>query len=158
VDVTPELAEGCAMLQKIGERSRLSTLAAVQARLLYSQGRYDESEEYATLSAGAAANDDAGSQVFMRATRAMLEARGGNARLAEELSTSAVAIAAKTDSLVMHADALRDRAEVLTILGRDAEAINELRYAITLYERKNADGLAAATQSLVEGLTPARLG
>ena len=58
----------------------------------------------------------------------------------------------------MHADALRDRAEVLTILGRDAEAINELRYAITLYERKNADGLAAATQSLVEGLTPARLG
>jgi DNA-binding SARP family transcriptional activator len=158
VDVTPELAAGCAMLQKIGERSRLSTLAAVQARLLYSQGRYDESEEYATLSAGAAANDDAGSQVFMRATRAMLEARGGNARLAEELSTSAVAIAAKTDSLVMHADALRDRAEVLTILGRDAEAINELRYAITLYERKNADGLAAATQSLVEGLTPARLG
>ena len=157
VDVTPELAEGCEMLQKMGERSRLSTLAAVQARLLYSQGRYDESEHYAGVSAEAAANDDAGSQVFMRATRGMLEARKGNSGPADELSTTAVAIAAETDSLVMRADALRDRAEVLTILGRSEEAVDELGCAIALYERKDARALAAAARSLVADLAPARL-
>jgi DNA-binding SARP family transcriptional activator len=157
MDVTPELAEGCAMLQKIGERSRLSTLAAVQARLLYSQGRYDEAERYATVSAEAAANDDVGSQALLRATRGMLEARKGNGALAVEFSTSAVAVAAETDSLVIHADALRDRAEVLTILARPEEAVEDLGRAIALYERKDARALADAARSLVEDLAPARL-
>ena len=157
VDVTPELAEACVMLQKIGERSRLSTLAAVLARLLYSQGRYDESEHYAGVSAEAAANDDAASQVFMRATRGKLEARKGNAGPAEELSTSAVAIAAATDFLVIHGDALRDRAEVLTISGRPEEAVDELRRAIALYERKDARALAEAARSQVQHLAPAHL-
>jgi DNA-binding SARP family transcriptional activator len=60
-DVVPELAQACVALEKIGERGGLSTVAALQARLLYVQGRYDECEQYLGISARTAALDDVAS-------------------------------------------------------------------------------------------------
>jgi DNA-binding SARP family transcriptional activator len=152
VDVTPDLAEACGLLQRIGERNRLSTVAALQARLLYAQGRYEESEDYARVSADAAATDDAVSQVITRGTRGKLLARRGERELADELSASAVAIAAETDFLVIHGDSLRDRAEVLTILNRPEEAAEQVELAIALYERKDARVSADAARRLKSSL------
>jgi DNA-binding SARP family transcriptional activator/predicted ATPase/class 3 adenylate cyclase len=145
-DLGPELAETCASLQSIGDRSRLSTAAALYARLLYAQGRYDESERYAGISAEAAADDDLVSQVVMRATRGKLLARRGETARAEELVNGAVELAAQTDFLVAQADALRDRSEVLRILGRPRAAARDLERAISLYERKGVGVSAEATR------------
>jgi DNA-binding SARP family transcriptional activator/class 3 adenylate cyclase len=157
VDVGPELAEACALLQRIGERSRLSTVAALHARLLYVQARYDEAEHYVAISAEAAADDDVVSQVIMRGTRAKLLAGQGDRALAEEVATSAVSLAAETDFLFVHADALRDRAEVLKILGRPRQAAEDLERAIVLYERKGvrtpADAARRLHRSFSEALT-----
>jgi DNA-binding SARP family transcriptional activator len=157
MDVGPELAEACALLQRIGERSRLSTVAAFYARLLYVQGRYDQSEHYAALSADAAADDDVASQLVMRGTRAKLMARHGEAQRAKELMTGVMTLVAETDFLILHGDALRDRAEVLTILGRPGEAAEDLKRALDLYERKGvrvaATGTRGLQRSLVKDLT-----
>jgi DNA-binding SARP family transcriptional activator/class 3 adenylate cyclase len=145
MDVGPELAEACALLKRIGERSRLSTVAAFYARLLYVQGHYDRCEHYAAMSADAAADDDVASQLIIRGTRAKLAARRGEAPRAKELISGAMTLVAETDFLILHGDALRDRAEVLTILGRPEEAAEDVKRAIELYERKGVRVAAGGT-------------
>jgi tetratricopeptide (TPR) repeat protein len=104
--------------------------------VLCAQGRYDESERYCQISEEASSSDDVVTQVLWRGTRGRLLTRKGNAVRAEELANSAVALASETDFLMVHADALRDRAEVLTGLGRHELAAHDLDAAIALYERK----------------------
>ena len=53
----PELTDAYDRLTAIGERHRLTTLAAVLARILYAQGRYDEADRYATVSARAVVDE-----------------------------------------------------------------------------------------------------
>jgi tetratricopeptide (TPR) repeat protein len=151
----PEISQAYAVLKQIGERDRLATTAAVLARVLYALGRYDESEHYCQISEEAASKDDVGSQVIWRGTRSKVLARAGETRLAEELANSGVALASETDFLMQHADALSDRAEVLSILNRPSQAANDLEAAIALYERKGirVSALAAlrAYKSLASG-------
>lgn len=147
-EVGPDLAEACALLKRAGDLSRLSTVAALYARLLYMQGRYDDSEQYAALSDEAAASDDVGSQIIMQGTRAKLLARRGERAHAQELADSAVALAAETDFLLIHGDALRDRGEVLAILGHSDRASEDLEQAIQLYERKDARASADGARRL----------
>ena len=130
------LTDACALLDRCGERSRLATVAALLARVLCAQDRYDESERYCQISEEASSSDDVVTQVLWRGTRGRLLTRKGDAARAEELANSAVALASETDFLMVHADALRDRAEVLTSLGRREPAAHDLDAAIALYERK----------------------
>jgi hypothetical protein len=57
-----------------------------------------------------------------------------------------VALARETDFLMLHADALGDRAEVLAILNRPEQAARDLEQAIVLYERKGIRVAAEAAR------------
>jgi hypothetical protein len=81
-------------------------------------------------------------------------AQAGVARLAERLANSAVTLASETDYLMLHADALRDRANVLLLLGRDESAARDLERAIALYDRKGIRVSAQAARREYEALGP----
>jgi DNA-binding SARP family transcriptional activator len=154
---TPEKAESevvaaCEVLERAGDRDRLATVAALLGRILYAQARYDEAERYTVLSEECASADDVGSQVLWRGTRAKARARAGDPEAAAELAATAVALAAEGDLLTVHADALTDRAEVMSLLGRPMEAIRDLDEAIALYDRKGVISSIDASRRVRESL------
>ncbi len=137
----PELVAACLAFDQLGTRGHLSSAAGLAARVHYASGSYEESARYCAMSEAAASDDDAVSQVLWRSTRAKLLARGGAGPSAQALADEAVRLADGTDFLMMRGDALTDRAEVLAILDRAAQAGTDLESAGALYERK---GIAAA--------------
>jgi tetratricopeptide (TPR) repeat protein len=147
-DVSPQLMDACDLLVRIGERNRLSTLAALLARLLYVQGRYDVCDRFCRLSSDAAAEDDAISQVLWRGAAGKLKARQGQHGLARRLVDDAVAMSQQTDFLLFQGEALRDRAEALALAGDTESAIDDLGVAITLFERKGIVALAGKARTL----------
>jgi tetratricopeptide (TPR) repeat protein len=140
----PEVAEACAVFERIGARGHLSSAAALAARVAYAQGRHDECERYRRMSAQTASEDDVVSQVLWRGIHARMLARGGDAEVAEEVANGAVALADKTDFLMMRGDVLSDRAEVRAVLDRPEEAAQDLEQAIALYEQK---GISASVKA-----------
>lgn len=134
--VEERLRPGIEFLQRKGETGFLSTTAGYLAEALYLQGRLDEAERFAGLARETAAPDDVTSQVDWRRVRAKVLARRGETEGAESLAREAVELAAGTDYIVQHGDALMDLAEVLRLAGRSADAIPAVRQAIELYERK----------------------
>jgi DNA-binding SARP family transcriptional activator/tetratricopeptide (TPR) repeat protein len=131
-----EVADACALFERVGERGRLSTAAALMARLLYAQGRPKECDEYCAISEHTTSDDDVVSQVLWRGTRAKTLARAGRGRAALGLADSAVAMASATDFLMLEGDALSDRAEVFGTLNRPKKAGADRKAASALYERK----------------------
>jgi hypothetical protein len=155
---TPEKAEGemaaaYAVVEQTGDQSRLATMAALVARIQYAQGRFDEAERHTVISEEAASQDDVASQIMWRGARARVLARAGNAH-AVELAGSAVALAEQTDLLMLHGDALRDRAEVMALVARPTEAMRDLERAIALYERKGMRASADAARRFLASLAP----
>ncbi len=132
----PELVDSCAAFERIGDRGRLSSAAAILARLLYMEGRYDDADRYCRAAETAASEDDVEPQVFWRGVRAKILARAGHAHPAEELSDTAVMLARQTDFLLHYGAALSDRAEVMTLLGRPDRAARDLETALAVYARK----------------------
>jgi tetratricopeptide (TPR) repeat protein len=127
-----ELRAGYEAFEAMGETGILSTLAAMLGEAVLAQGREDEADELTRTSEQAAADDDAASQIAWRAVRSRAIARRGDVAPARTLADEAVARAEATDFLVLHAQALDARAEVLRAAGegaaatRDAEAREEL--------------------------------
>jgi DNA-binding SARP family transcriptional activator/class 3 adenylate cyclase/tetratricopeptide (TPR) repeat protein len=87
----------------------------------------------------------------VRAT--VLARRGENLKLAETLTRHAVELAATTDSLDVHGDALAALAEVLQLTGQRAEASQTAREALALYQRKGNAVSAARARAELAGLT-----
>jgi DNA-binding SARP family transcriptional activator len=143
-----EVAEACTVFEGIGDQGRLSSAAALLARLLYAQQRYAESEQYCRISEETASADDVVSQVLWRGTRAKVLARAGVTTDAEQLVNSGVAQAEATDFLMLHGDALGDRAEVLAIMSRPETAGRDLEHAIALYQRKGIRASADAARRI----------
>ena len=131
-----EVAQAYAVLERVGERHRLPTIAALLARALYAQGRYEEAELYSEITEREASEDDVVSQVMWRGTRGKVLARKSETRRAEELVQDGVSRACQTDFLFLRADALIDYAEVLAMLSRYEEAARHVDQAVDLYERK----------------------
>jgi hypothetical protein len=132
----PELVESCQAFEQIGDQGRLSSASANLTRLLYMQGRFGDADRYSRIAESAASEDDIEPQIFWRGTRAKLVARAGDARLAEQLSNTAVMLARETDFVLHHGAALSDRAEVMTLLDRPDLAARDLEELIAAYERK----------------------
>ena len=86
---------------------------------------------------------DVPEQFLWRKARAKVLAAQGDLGQAERLAREAVALAARTDHLEEHADALMTLAQVLRRAGRAAEAAPALSEALRLYERKGNTVLAA---------------
>jgi len=119
------------------------------AEALYEQGRYDEAEPVVETARELAFPSEASSQVLWRTVAAKLAARHGKVGHAEELARAAVDIAAGTDAVNLHGDALVAFAAVLRVDDRDDEAEAALADAAALYRRK---GNVLALGRLASGL------
>jgi len=131
-----ELRWGFEVLDEMGEKGFLSTVAAMLAGVTYEQGRYEEAERLAEISEQATADDDLISQVLWRVARARLLARRGELDEAERFAREAVTLMAETDELDRQGDTLLGLADVLRLAGREDEAAAAVEEALVLYERK----------------------
>jgi len=132
-----------------GDRAFASTVAAWLSAALLELGRDEEAWEYATIGRESAALDDVASQVDGRRVQARLLARRGNLPAAEALARETVAMAAATDYLTSHGDALVDLAHVLRGSGKRSEAVEAARAGLELYERKGVIPSCDRTRALI---------
>jgi tetratricopeptide (TPR) repeat protein len=146
-----ELRQGYEGLERIGEKSYLSTMAGWLARALYEQGRYEEAAQFATTSADAAGLDDLASQILWRTTHAKVLARRGEFEEAETVAREAIRLAEATDAIQTHADALLDLAEVIRLAGRPDEAVPFVQEALRLYAKKGVLPAAEKARTLLAG-------
>ena len=129
-------AEGCRLLDELGEQAMLSTLSGIHAQALYALDRLEEAESWAHRSEELGASDDMFTQMLWRQVNAKVLARRGEHPEAEQLARNAVAISEQTDMIDAQGDAYKDLATVLELTGKPAEAAAALEQAIVRYERK----------------------
>ena len=146
-----ELRGSYSQLEQLGERAFLSTIAAMLGRVLCEQGRFDEAEPYAVISAETALPEDLASQVIWRGAQARVLAARGEAS-SETLARESVELAGRSDWIDLHADALTDLADVFRLLGRPQDATEPLKRAIDLYERKGSVVAAQRTRAALARL------
>jgi tetratricopeptide (TPR) repeat protein len=146
-----ELRTGFEALEGMGERGYQSSVAAYLAQALYGEGRLDEADDLARRAEAGASPDDLWSQVMWRGTRAKVCASRGAHDEAERHAREAVGLAAATDALDMHGNALVDLADTFALAGRDEEAANCLADAVVLYERKGNDVSADRVRARLVG-------
>ena len=118
------LRKGYRALEEMGERMFLPTTAAFLARAVLEQGRDEEAEDLAKLSAQLAAKGDLLSQILWRGVRARVFARRAQFEEAEALAREAVALAQRTDFVNHRADALLDLSQVL----KASRRVDEVRH------------------------------
>jgi tetratricopeptide (TPR) repeat protein len=129
------LRESYDMLERMGEKSFLSTAASYLGEAVYRQGRIDEAEAYSAISEELGASDDRVNETAWRILRAKVLSARGEFDRAEALAREAVEIAAETDYFELAAGTWLDLAEILRAAG-NAEARTAAREALVLYERK----------------------
>jgi class 3 adenylate cyclase/tetratricopeptide (TPR) repeat protein len=127
--------------------------AGLLAEALLARGREDEAERLARESEAGAATDDIAAQLRWRMIRAELDARTNEAEGAVAVASEAVELAAGTDALNMHADALLALAEAFRAAGRDDDAAASIRHAIDLYGQKQ--NLVGADRARLQLAIPA---
>jgi tetratricopeptide (TPR) repeat protein len=130
------LRAGYDSLEEMGERALLASTAAWLAQALLADGLSDEAERFCRVAEEAAPDGDLTAQLGWRGVRARLLAAEGRMDEAEARAVEAVALAERMEFPTLHADALRDLAEVLQEAGRPEEAEVAARAALDLYRRK----------------------
>jgi class 3 adenylate cyclase/tetratricopeptide (TPR) repeat protein len=148
-----ERRAGYDALRKKGAKGMQPTWAAWLARALVELGRDDEALELTHESEELAGEDDITAQVPWRGVRAKILARSGATEEAERIAREGVAIAERTDWLNLHGDALMDLADVLRLLGRVAEARQNVQEAVELFERKGNRVMVSRARAFGEQLS-----
>ena len=123
-------------LEEMGERNYISTTAGLLGDVLYRQGRFDESAEFAGICEHLASPDDVASQFHWRCVRGKLKARQGETGEAESLLLAATALIETSDQLDLQGNGLLDFAEVRELAGAPADAAGLSEQAAVLFERK----------------------
>ena len=131
-----ELRADYQRLEEMGERNYISTTAGLLADVLYRQGRYDESTQFAGVCEDIASPDDVASQFHWRCVRGKLRAREGAIYEAESLLSEATALIETSDQIDLQGNGLLDFAEVRELAGAPAEAAALCERAAGLFERK----------------------
>jgi class 3 adenylate cyclase/tetratricopeptide (TPR) repeat protein len=144
--------ESLAVLEELGEKGYLSTIAYGLADALLEQGRFDEAEEFTRLSEVTTASDDIASLTGWRRSRALVLAAQGELDEAERLLRESIDFASRSDSLMQSGEVARALAAVLKELGRTDEARAEAKRAADLYARKGMDSSAARATALISSL------
>jgi predicted ATPase/class 3 adenylate cyclase len=103
-----ELRTDYRRLDEMGERNYISTTAGLLADVLYQQGRYDESAEFAAVCQQLASPDDVPSQFHWRCVQGKLRARQGAFDEAESLFSAATALIETSDQLDLQGSGLMD--------------------------------------------------
>ena len=137
VAAEPHLRQAYEGLGRLGIGADAGQAAAHLARSLLLQGRIDEAEELADTS-DALAGQNTQTAIAARSVRAeVLSARGRHDE-AVPLAEEAVAIAAGTDILVDHAQALAALARVNAAAGNTGDATHAATAARSLFDQKGA--------------------
>jgi len=131
-----ELRTDYRRLEEMGERNYISTTAGLLADVLYRQGRYDESAEFAAVCEHLASADDVNSQFLWRCVRGKLRARQGAIDEAESLLSAAMALIETSDQIDWQGNGLLDFAEVRELAGAPADAASLSEQAAMLFDRK----------------------
>ena len=152
-----ELREACRLLEQLGDKGHLASLAPFLADILCAQGREDEALSLTEVGRSTATEDDVAAQVEWRRVRAKILARQGDAERAQRLAREAVELAAQTDYVNLHALALLDQAEVIRLARRDADAAAIVRQAQHLFEQKGNVVMARTAKALLEELEQGEL-
>jgi class 3 adenylate cyclase/tetratricopeptide (TPR) repeat protein len=129
------LREGYEILERMGDKGFLSTVAIYLGEALYRQGRLDEAERYGAIGEELGVTEDRMNEALWRALRARVLAGRGDLDSARTLAREAVSIAAETDYIEVEADARLALAAIL----REAEQSDwttEADESAELYERK----------------------
>jgi tetratricopeptide (TPR) repeat protein len=145
------LRKGYTALEEMGEQALLSTTAGYLGQALLAQGRDEEAERLAGMSAELTGDDDVITQALARGVRAAVLARRGALSDAEPLARQALSLAERTDFINAIADAQLVLADVLARSGRDDEANAARKEALELYEHK---GNVVAAEQVRGGLAP----
>lgn len=130
------LCRGIEMFREMGDMWFLSILSIEQARALYQQGRDQDAIALVERLDAFAKDPSASYRIRRMEVLGRLLARVGDRTAALELSREAVHVAAQTDFLGFHADALTGLAEVCRANAQPERAAEALESAIRLYERK----------------------
>jgi predicted ATPase/class 3 adenylate cyclase len=133
-------------LEEMGERAFRSTMAATLALVIIEQGRDEEAETLAEVSAKLGAVGDLLTQIRWRRARARVLALRMEIPAAEALAREALAIAKKTDFINERADTLIDLSHVFEASRRSDETVAAASEALHLYELKGNLVAAAATR------------
>jgi class 3 adenylate cyclase/tetratricopeptide (TPR) repeat protein len=143
--------ETCETAEATGDLGNFMWFCCNLAQALLELDRDDEAEQW--LERGLeTASDERLPQILWRQVRGKALARRDELQEGERLAREGVALAAETDMLNAHADALLDLAEVLALAGQDTRA--ELEQAFALYERKGNLVMAERTRSRLAEFTP----
>jgi len=143
-----EFRESYEALERIGEELELAWTAALLARSLCEQGRYEDADRYATAVMSRVGGHTY-AQIAGRAIKGRVLAHLGRIDEGERLIREAIRMVEKTDFLDLHADCMLYLADVFHIGQRQADAIKALDEAIKLYERKgNIAGAQRAREAL----------
>jgi tetratricopeptide (TPR) repeat protein len=120
------------VLEPMGEKGYLSTIAAMLGLALCGQGRHDEGEPYATVAAELAAPDDLTTGTIRRAVLAEVLLTRGELREAETLTDEALALLEGTDFVSDRVLVLMSRTAVLEAAGKPERARAALAEALHL--------------------------
>ncbi len=146
-----EAREDYEILDRMGNVGNLASTAPILGDIMYMQGRYEEAHELSEFTERITIEGDVDAEVRWRQLRAKTLGRRGQHDEAKRFAVAAVEIAAPTDYLDLHADALDALAEVLRLADRDQDAAVTLREAIELRRRKgNLVAAARAERMLAE--------
>ena len=140
-----ELRGALQMGLDMGERDYLSQIAAELSQVLSAEGRLDEAEQLATLSAQHASAEGVARALF-HAAQARVSAGRGHISDGEQLASEAVRLSPPAMPN-LRADLLVGWAEVLRARGDRNSADSVVREAIQLYERKGNVVSAARARS-----------
>lgn len=131
------------LLERMGEKYVLPTIAALLGQVVYAQGRLEEATVFSSVAEELGADDDVDAQTLWRCVRAKTLARQGQADEGETYARMAIDLVRQTDAPVLTAGAFADLAEVLRLGGRHDEAAAALAEAGSLYALKG-DRVSAA--------------
>jgi class 3 adenylate cyclase/tetratricopeptide (TPR) repeat protein len=136
-------------LRQLGDDADAARAAALLARVELERGHLDNAGRLAGQ-AGQLAGDDLQAGIAWRRVQAEVLARRGRHDEARALAEAAVAIAARTDALVQHADACLGLAAVRRAAGDMAGSVQAAAEAGGLYDRKGATALAEGARAAVD--------
>ena len=145
-------AEGCRILEQVGDKGWLSTASAEIAECLAELGQLDEAYALTVRSEELGASDDMANEERWRQARARILAKRGAFEEAERLAREALAISGQ----MQHPDgwAFMTMGDVLEHAGKTDEATEWYRRALESFEEKGivawADYVSERLRSLGE--------
>jgi ATP/maltotriose-dependent transcriptional regulator MalT len=147
-----ELRRDYEVLEQMGERYLLSTVAGLLAQALVAQGRNEEAEAMCGRAEQMSAEDDVESQVLVRGVRAELHLLAGRTAEAAAAIGSAAELLRGADAPMVMADVLALSARVQVAGGDRPTAERDLQQAAALYRAKGNVVAERRTVELAAGL------